>query len=558
MTRTIPALLLALVAGGAFAQQTITVPDDIPNLTLALNPGVSGLASGDTVVLRDTVSHAGTYTITVPNITIKEAPGDSVVIDAFGTGSVFTVNAAGGTVTLEGLTLQNGLNLPSNGGAINVIASGGVIARDCDFINNRANAGGAIYSTVSSTTLENCSFTGNASTLFGGAVRSAGTSAQQVVIDACTFNGNDALSGNGGAIDHAGSGASLTIAGSTFTDNTCTSSGGAVFATGALSVTVTDSQFLDNIALGTTSQDTGGVILINVPSAVIRGCDFERNLSAGSGGALRFSTSAGDIIDCRFVENASSSAGALQVVGLGAWADVYNCVFDANSARRTGSDSVSGGGAATVNGNSARAAFYNCLFTNNTATTGGAIAAFDTGILDVFNCTFVGNDADALGSAIRRSSTTAAVIVNNSVFWGNLPSGSQVAINGAGTDEVNFSIVEGGYTQPGTGNIDANPMFVNAAGDDYALMAGSPAIDAGSSVRYLGGPLSDLAGNDRGQDDPDSADTGEVVIGATIDIGAYEFSPDAVPSCPADQNFDGMLSPADFTAWIFNYNSGCN
>lgn len=28
--------------------------------------------------------------------------------------------------------------------------------------------------------------------------------------------------------------------------------------------------------------------------------------------------------------------------------------------------------------------------------------------------------------------------------------------------------------------------------------------------------------------------------------------------CPADQNFDGMLSPNDFTAWINNYNMGCN
>ncbi len=28
-------------------------------------------------------------------------------------------------------------------------------------------------------------------------------------------------------------------------------------------------------------------------------------------------------------------------------------------------------------------------------------------------------------------------------------------------------------------------------------------------------------------------------------------------TCPADQNFDGMLSPTDFSAWIGNYNAGC-
>ncbi|MEL7483010.1 MAG: hypothetical protein AAFN41_01530 [Planctomycetota bacterium] len=32
--------------------------------------------------------------------------------------------------------------------------------------------------------------------------------------------------------------------------------------------------------------------------------------------------------------------------------------------------------------------------------------------------------------------------------------------------------------------------------------------------------------------------------------------PNAV-DCPADQNFDGMLSPADFNAWVLNYNTGC-
>ena len=28
-------------------------------------------------------------------------------------------------------------------------------------------------------------------------------------------------------------------------------------------------------------------------------------------------------------------------------------------------------------------------------------------------------------------------------------------------------------------------------------------------------------------------------------------------TCPADQNFDGVLSPADFNAWVLNFNTGC-
>lgn len=35
------------------------------------------------------------------------------------------------------------------------------------------------------------------------------------------------------------------------------------------------------------------------------------------------------------------------------------------------------------------------------------------------------------------------------------------------------------------------------------------------------------------------------------------LAPAAQPDCPADQNFDGALTPADFSAWIINYNEGC-
>ncbi|MEO0632154.1 MAG: right-handed parallel beta-helix repeat-containing protein, partial [Planctomycetota bacterium] len=278
MKRITAALALACLAGSTLSQQTIVVPNDIPNLELALNPAVSGLAPGDTIELRDTVSYAGTFTITTPGITIREAAGDDVVIDAFSTGSVFTVDAAGGTVTFEGLTLRDGSNPGSNGGAINVLASGGVVARDCDFNNNTANAGGAIYSVSPDLVLEDCTFTGNSSTLFGGAVRFAGVSGVSFTVSGCTFTANQAMGGNGGAIDHAGSGAVLTITDSTFSMNTCTITGGAVFATNPDAVRMERVDFIDNIALGTASQDTGGAFISNCTDVLIRDTSFIRNL----------------------------------------------------------------------------------------------------------------------------------------------------------------------------------------------------------------------------------------------------------------------------------------
>ncbi|GAB5497531.1 MAG: hypothetical protein Phyf2KO_26110 [Phycisphaerales bacterium] len=561
MKHALTAFALALLAGACSAQNTITVPDDVPNLELALNPGVSGLAAGDTIVLRDIVSHAGAFTITTPDITIREAAGDNVVVDAFATGSVFTVDIPSGSVTFENLTIQNGLNLGAgnNGGAINLIDGDALNVIGCELIDNRAHVGGAIFAVDCNLTIENSSFTGNISDNFGGAVRSSGSPGQLVSITGSTFIDNDALNGNGGALDHAGDGASVVLADCTFSENTCTITGAAAFITAANQVTVTNTDFLDNISIGTASQDTGGLYVNAVDYAYVDDCDFERNLCAGSGGGIRFNNSAGDIVNCRFIGNEASNGGAIQIVGAAARGNVYNCVFDGNSARRQGNDSVSGAGAVMVNV-SGILNIYNSLFINNTAITGGAISSATDGEARVYNSTFYNNDADAIGGALRRLNPDAIVFANSCVFFGNLPTGSQIAINGTGdNDEVNFSLVEGGFTGPGTGNIDGNPMFVDAANGDYSLMPTSPCIDAGSSDRYIGGPLSDLGGNDRGQDDPDTTDTGEAIIGAVIDMGAFEFNSDSgIPDCPADQNFDGMLSPTDFTAWINNYNQGCN
>ena len=82
----------------------------------------------------------------------------------------------------------------------------------------------------------------------------------------------------------------------------------------------------------------------------------------------------------------------------------------------------------------------------------------------------------------------------------------------------------------GTGNIDADPLFVDADGvdnivgtadDNLRLSTGSPSIDAADGDVA---PTLDKDGNSR-VDDPAIANTG---VGATVDyadMGAYEFQP---------------------------------
>jgi hypothetical protein len=89
--------------------------------------------------------------------------------------------------------------------------------------------------------------------------------------------------------------------------------------------------------------------------------------------------------------------------------------------------------------------------------------------------------------------------VTNTIVWGNTTPGDML---GLGTFSVSYSDIEGGWT--GTDNIDADPMFVDAAGGDYHLGVGSPCIDKGTPV---GAPPADIEGTPRD---------------AAPDMGAYE------------------------------------
>ena len=72
-----------------------------------------------------------------------------------------------------------------------------------------------------------------------------------------------------------------------------------------------------------------------------------------------------------------------------------------------------------------------------------------------------------------------------------------------------------------TGNnlIGIDSMFVNSAGRDYRLLHGSPAINTGANSPPGGLGSLDLAGNPR-------------ISNGTVDIGAYEYLPRAMPYVP--------------------------
>ena len=148
----------------------------------------------------------------------------------------------------------------------------------------------------------------------------------------------------------------------------------------------------------------------------------------------------------------------------------------------------------------------------------------------------------------------------NSILWGNSPQ-EIVDIEGALT-LVLYSAVQGGWPGDGSNNINADPMFVDAAGQDLHLSPGSPCIDAADNTAVppdtpdLDGdgdtaePIPvDLDGNPRFADDPGVIDCGNGTP-PIVDMGAYEFQGATPLFCLADLNRDAVVDAADLALLI--------
>ncbi len=134
------------------------------------------------------------------------------------------------------------------------------------------------------------------------------------------------------------------------------------------------------------------------------------------------------------------------------------------------------------------------------------------------NSTLSGNSASVGGGIYNDSGT---LTVSNGIVWGN---SSQIS----GTATVTFSTVQGGFA--GTGNIDADPLFVapqapaNAptSAGDYHLQANSPALNVGSNAA-LPADTYDLDGDlNTAEPIPYDRDGNARVVNGVVDMGAYE------------------------------------
>jgi hypothetical protein len=285
---------------------------------------------------------------------------------------------------------------------------------------------------------------------------------------------------------------------------------------------------LNNLTLRGGKNPDGGAILIYSGALTVTSSTISGN-SANFGGGILLGSGALTVTSSTISGNSANFGGGIYSTGAGT-TTVTNSTISGNSS------SVNGGGiyktnlgmltvtSSTISGNSANgdgggilsigiSTVTNSTISGNSANgSGGGVLYSGNGTVEMTNSTISGNSANFGGGIFYTGGTFGTLKVTNSIVWGN--SSSQL-INDSGTVSVTFSIVQGGFG--GTGNLDADPMFVAPVSfasapttdGDYHLRASSPAIDAGNNADIPPGITTDRDGGPR-------------IVNGTVDMGAYE------------------------------------
>ncbi len=396
------------------------------------------------------------------------------------------------------------------GAGMEIINSSPYLA-DCTFTYNASSSsGGAMENYTANPLIVRCTFDSNSATDKGGAMFNW-ESASPLVVD-CLFSGNVAKFGAGMCnLDSS----NPTVAYCSFAGNSSGTGDGGGMTNNDSSPEISDCEFINNSAW----HSGGGMFNTTSSSPTISGCTFSGNSTHAFGGGMANETSSPTITSCAFSDNSSSNGDGGGMYNNDASSPtISNCLFSGNS-------SLSNGGA-FYNAMSSSPALTNCVLVGNSSGVGGALYGYQSSPT-LTNCSLIGNSATTSGGALYNNNTSSPHL-NNCILWGDSAATDAEVYNLSSSVPVfRYCDVQGSggsdawVATLGTdngGNIDGDPLFIDAASDNYRLTQGSPCIDAGDGALA---PQYDASGNVR-CDDPETVNTG-AASPAYTDIGAYEY-----------------------------------
>lgn len=259
---------------------------------------------------------------------------------------------------------------------------------------------------------------------------------------------------------------------------------------GSLFIITGDTSYISQTVIDGNS--SGPVVIFESgenSSSIITGFTIQ-NGSADLGGGVFCENSSPTLLSCTFTRNNAPKGGGTSCISHSS-PTLINCVYDFN--RSVSSNSPTYGAGIYCNRFST---ITNNIISENSANKGGGIYFLGT------NSTFINNTLCrnlAVSSGGGIYCNYSDVLVTNTILWCDSAQeeGNEIHLEGTSSPIFTYNDIQGGWD--GEGNIDADPLFVDAENYDFHLMSGSPCIDAGD-------PDSPL--------DPD---------GTIADIGAFYF-----------------------------------
>ena len=350
--------------------------------------------------------------------------------------------------------LINGNGHTLNGNCISRIfdvKGANITINNLNFINGKANIGGAVLIDAANTIINNCTFNRNNATTDGGAIvfRHYGA----VINSLFTDNYSPDTAGIGVY------GSSVDVNSSTFYSNINLEKG---FIHGSRAILyINDCIFKDTVSKyaaiindretyvensvfrNLTAKETGGAIILKeLDKGVIFNCSFFNVTSQKNGGAIFIDTQGymynntgkTTISENEFIDCSSGFGGAIAV--LEGYTDIVNCDFINNSAIYDGGAVYASYSELTIKNTQ----FKNNKLTDNDGnfTHGGAVYA-DMSNIHINNTEFVNNYKHAIYAYDSNIDAVAKFINNTEAFHGTFLGNYSITCTGGTTDKLVFN-----------------------------------------------------------------------------------------------------------------------